>query len=282
MAWVSSPDWFDFLADGGDIDSMKSIWLMYHDIYETEVQSGISNSASMYHTSREAFADHLAAIKASGRPVITPREYRNGSTRDSVLITFDDGWRGAFEIGLPLLQSFGWKATFFITRDFVGREPFCDKEMILRAFDAGMEIGVHGTTHRMLLPCSIEEIEWELESCKTFLEKLLGTGSKSASVPGGAISPEIIACAKRLGFKSLCTSNPGVNFSTTSPFTLGRIAIRNKTIQSDIKRYCRYQIGPEIVRWALFGIPRRILGIRNYSALRRWLKGDKTTELFQP
>ena len=261
---------------------MKSIWLMYHDIYKTDVQSGIPNSASVYHISRKNFADHLAAIRASGRTVVTPKEYRNGSSRDSVLITFDDGWRGAFEFGLPLLQRFGWKATFFITNNFVGRETFCDRETILRAFDAGMEIGVHGTTHRMLPLCSMEEIEWELRSCKVFLENLLGTEIESASVPGGAVSPEIISCAKRFGFKSLCTSHPSVNRSTTSSFKQGRIAIRNGTTQSDIKRYCRYQIRPEIARWALFETPRRVLGLKNYSVLRRWLKGDKTYQLFKP
>jgi len=255
---------------------------MYHDIYETEVQSNIPNSASVYHISRKKFADHLAAIKASGRMVITPREYQTGFSHDSVLITFDDGWRGAFEIGLPLLQDFGWKATFFITRDFVGKESFCDREMILRAFEAGMEIGVHGTTHRMLPHCTMEEIEWELESCKVFLEKLLGTRLESTSIPGGATSPEIITCAKRLGFKYLCTSHPSVNRSPIAPFKLGRVAIRDGTTRSDIERYCGYQISPEITRWALFEIPRRILGMKNYSLVRRWLKGDNSQELFQP
>ena len=255
---------------------------MYHDIYETEVQSNIPNSASVYHISRKNFADHLAAIKASGRTVLTPREFCHGSSRDSVLITFDDGWRGAFEIGLPLLQKFGWKATFFVTSDFVGREFFCDREMILRAFEAGMEIGVHGTTHRRLPPCTMEEIEWELESCKVFLEDLLGTNIEFASIPGGATSPEISACARKSGFKFLCTSHPSVSCSTTSTFQVGRIAIRNGTTPSDIERYCRYRIRPEIMRWALLEIPRRILGRKNYSLIRRWLKGDNSQELFQP
>ncbi|MBE7548652.1 MAG: polysaccharide deacetylase family protein [Planctomycetia bacterium] len=264
---------------------MKSVWLMYHDVYREEPLQGIPRSASMYHVSEKIFKQHLSVIIASGRKVITITEFLKGNFEDSVVLTFDDGWRGSFEIAMPLLQKFGLKATFFITKDFVGRKGFCDRENILRAVSAGMEIGLHGTTHRMLASCSREEILWEFYTCKQFLESLLGQKIDSASLPGGDLNRIIIACTKEAGLKSLCASRPGINKIGTSLFNLKRVAIRESTSASEVQRYCNYNINKELIRWALFQVPYLLMGKKNYAYLRRWLLGERRGEgdiLFKP
>lgn len=100
----------------------------------------------MYHVPKDVFTQHLIAIKASGHRVITASESISSSDGETVILTFDDGWRGAFETAVPLLIEFGFKATFFITQDFVGRKGFCDQGLILNAARAGMEVGVHGNS----------------------------------------------------------------------------------------------------------------------------------------
>lgn len=170
---------------------MKSIWLMYHDVYAKGPAPGIPRSAAMYHVSKDLFAQHLFVIRASGRYVITASEFAHGCDSNSVVMTFDDGWRGAMETVIPMLQEFGFRATFFITQDFVGRKGFCDQSLILKAVNAGMEVGAHGRTHRMLSCCSREEIMWELSTCKEFLESILQRRIVSASMPGGDWNEEI-------------------------------------------------------------------------------------------
>jgi peptidoglycan/xylan/chitin deacetylase (PgdA/CDA1 family) len=264
---------------------MRSVWLAYHDIYDTAPAPGLPQSATMYHVSKATFTRQLAAIEASGRRTITASECLNASTKDAVVLTFDDGWRGAFEMALPLLQAMGWKATFFVTRDFVGRQGFCDPSMILKAAEAGMEIGVHGTTHRMLSSCSREEIMWEFTSCKGFLESMLNREIDLASVPGGGWDRSIVKCAKQAGLRGLCTSRPGINTTKTSPFNLRRVTIRATTADADLMRYCCYRMQKESARWALFQIPRSLLGMRNYTYVRRLLLGEggeRGREIFEP
>ena len=48
----------------------------------------------------------------------------NFPTADSIFITFDDGWEGAFNIAMPILKEFGYRCTYFITKDFIGHEGF--------------------------------------------------------------------------------------------------------------------------------------------------------------
>ncbi len=272
-------------AKSVSVQETESIWLMYHDIYQKDPVSGIPRSAAMYHVPKDVFTQHLIAIKASGHRVITASESISSSDGETVILTFDDGWRGAFETAVPLLIEFGFKATFFITQDFVGRKGFCDQGLILNAARAGMEVGVHGKTHRMLSSCSRAEIKLELSACKQYLESLLQQPIESASMPGGDWNEIIASSAKEVGLKMLCTSKPGINNPNMSLFNLRRIAIRENTSTADIRRYCNYNVQREVLRWSLLHIPRAALGMRRYTLLRRWILGERqnmNNELFKP
>jgi peptidoglycan/xylan/chitin deacetylase (PgdA/CDA1 family) len=258
---------------------------MYHDVFEARSSDGVPRSARVYHVSRDSFRAQLDAIIASGRRVLTVSDYLAGCDEDSVVLTFDDGWHGAFETALPLLQEYSLRATFFVTRDFVGRDGFCTPELIRAAAGAGMEIGVHGTTHRMLASCTREEILWEFQGCREFLESVLGSPVETASMPGGDWSWEIVEAVREAGLKCLCTSVPLVNRPGTSLFRLGRVAVRSDTSAREMERYCSYDIRRERARWLILQAPRRILGMREYSRLRRWILGerkDQAAELFKP
>ena len=258
---------------------------MYHDIFESEPVTGVPRSAAIYHTSSGSLAQHLSVIRASAIRVVTVGQLADGISDHSLALTFDDGWRGAFEIAIPLLQEFAFKATFFITRDFVGKKGFSDENLILQAARAGMEIGVHGTTHRMLSYCSREEIMSEFTACKNFLEALLGKPVRSASVPGGDWTTNVALCAQEAGLRCLCTSRAGINRRGISLFNLKRIAIRGSTTDSDVQRYCKYNINKEQLRWAALHFPKHLLGMRRYALFRTWLLGERRHykhNLFEP
>jgi peptidoglycan/xylan/chitin deacetylase (PgdA/CDA1 family) len=256
---------------------MKSLFITYHDLYENTPVPGSLRTANMYHVSKATFVRHVQAIKASGKRVITIDDFLRSSQENlncndgSIIMTFDDGWRGAFEIAIPLLQEVGWKATFFVTKDFIGHNGFCNRENILEAAKAGMEVGVHGTTHRMLPSCSPEEVVREFIVCKSFLESILGKPIEFASLPGGDWSNTVASCAREAGLKCLCTSRPGINNVQTSPFNLARLVIRATMRDKDLSRYCRFNINKELLRWTLFEIPRRLFGMKNYARFRKWL-----------
>ena len=258
---------------------------MYHDVFSDSPAPFIPRSSAMYHISKQSFIQHLAIIKKSTLNVLTVSEYLDNKEKNSISITFDDGWKGAFNIAMPILKEFGYRCTYFITKDFIGREGFVDEKNIIMIAEAGMEIGVHGTSHRMLSYCSIDEIIWELSNCKRYLESLTGQKVISASMPGGDWNETIASCAKEAGLKILCSSRPGLNVLNTNLFNLRRIPIKENTSETAIGRYCQYNISLEILKSALYQIPRRLLGMKRYSNFRRWLLGEKNNrmnEIFNP
>ena len=264
---------------------MRSIILMYHDIFSNIPSAFIPRSAAMYHISKQSFIQHLITINESNLNVLTVSELLNNKKNNTISLTFDDGWAGAFNIAMPTLIEFGYRCTYFITKDFVGREGFIDEKKIIMAAEAGMEIGVHGTTHRMLSNCSKDEIIWEFANCKEYLESLTGQKVVSGSIPGGDWNETIASCIKNAGLKIFCNSKPGINLSNTNLFNLKRIPIKENTSDSDIQRYCQYNISKELIKSALYQIPRRLLGMKRYSNFRRWLLGEKNNrmnEIFNP
>jgi peptidoglycan/xylan/chitin deacetylase (PgdA/CDA1 family) len=266
---------------------VRSLWLMYHDVYDREPRPGVPQTAAAYHVSRQTFAAHLQAIGDAGHRVVTAGEFVSdvGASADSVALTFDDGWIGGFEIAGPLLIERGWRATFYVTRDFVDRANFCQRRTLQAAAAAGMEIGVHGVTHRMLSACSRAEVIAEFRDCKDYLESVLGRAVLHASIPGGDRTPTVIACAREAGLASLASSRPGLNHAGASRFDLARVAVKSSTSRADIERYCRFRLGRERTRWMLLQVPRTVLGMKQYSKLRRTVfreHGPNATEVFKP
>jgi peptidoglycan/xylan/chitin deacetylase (PgdA/CDA1 family) len=96
-----------------------------------------------------------------------------------VLLTFDDGTRDHFENLLPVLQRHQVPAGLFVVSSFVGREveyggrltPFLDLSMLGALFRAGVQIGLHSSTHRSFATLSPIEVEKEIaESFAFFAE----------------------------------------------------------------------------------------------------------------
>lgn len=264
---------------------MKSLWLMYHDVYGSEPRLGVPASASSYHVSRQVFAKHLGAIARSGAHVCAAGEaLARVDDADIVVITFDDGWMGSFDLAVPLLLERGWRATYYVTRDFVGRPHFGVAATLRAAAAAGMEIGVHGVTHRMLSALPRHDVVAEFRDCRMWLEDLLGQPVRHASLPGGDYTPTIAECAREAGLASLANSRPGLNRASSSPFDIHRLAVKGATSLDDVARWCRFDVVREQARWSLLQVPRRVLGMRNYSRLRRFMLGehDRTAEVFTP
>jgi peptidoglycan/xylan/chitin deacetylase (PgdA/CDA1 family) len=249
---------------------------MYHEVHVGEPAAGIPAGAAVYHVSLESFRAHVGAVAEAGVPVCTVGDWVAGRSTgtDHVTFTFDDGWAGSLGPAVDCLVDAGMAATFFVTRDFVGKPNYAGVEEIRAAHDAGMELGTHGATHRFLADCSEEHIRAELTASKAFLEDLIGRPVGIGSVPGGAWSPAVARIARECGYRALCTSRPGVNDRRTDPMQLRRVAVRRGTDPDTVRRYARRAVAREVVRATALDVPRRLLGRRRYARLRGRLLGD--------
>lgn len=125
----------------------------------------------------------------------------------AVVITFDDGLLDNYTNAYPILKEFGLKAYFFILVGRIGAEGYMNWEQIKELRDAGMTIGSHGMTHRILTTLKKEEIEYELKASKRFLEDNLGHRVDCLSIPRGFYNKDIFRMARQVGYDVIFTSD---------------------------------------------------------------------------
>lgn len=139
-----------------------------------------------------------------------------------VAITFDDGLLDNYTNAYPILKEFGLKAYFFILVAKAGTEGYMGWEQIKELSGAGMTIGSHGMTHRILTELDGKDLEYELKDSKKILEDNLGKAIDFLSIPRGFCNKKVIDKAKGAGYKRVFTSNQKDN----DGFRAGRIPVK--------------------------------------------------------
>jgi peptidoglycan/xylan/chitin deacetylase (PgdA/CDA1 family) len=170
------------------------------------------------------------------------------SMKRLVVLTFDDGLRGQFVNAYPILQQYGFPATFFLIAGHVGTDLYppdlvldrdrtgwlplpWDEAKVLA--DNGMEIGSHSLSHRSLGCMEVREAEAEIRRSKEILERRLGVRVEFFAYPFGSQSygdfdrgsEEIL---RRAGYRGACTTVIGRNDYNTNSFELRRIPVEEK------------------------------------------------------
>jgi Polysaccharide deacetylase len=141
-------------------------------------------------------------------------------------ITFDDGHNSNFEYALPILQSRGIKAWFFITAGWIEQKAGYMSWPELRALhEAGQQIGAHGWSHTLLTHCDQSQLQTELLVARLTLEDKLGAPITAMSLPGGRSNQRVLAACREAGYTQVFTSVPRAEPQPAGP-TIGRLNVR--------------------------------------------------------
>lgn len=195
------------------------------------------------------FRAQLSYLKHRGYHCIGVGEWlasqENGRKSEKcVALTFDDGFGSMWENVLPLLQEFGFRATFFIVPGYVGKThwgnpntrtwsgkeqpgripfPMMTWDQITRLGEAGMEIGSHTLSHPNLTDISEEEARKEIRDSKEFLEEKLGIPIQGFCYPRGCQNEDLAELVQQSGYRYGCTTKPGYATPDSDPFLLPRL-----------------------------------------------------------
>ena len=251
-------------------------YLMYHSIGQ-EAPDEIG--AELYCVQVEKFREQVAYIAGDTktqrhkdtRSQVVTRGQRHKVT-SKVVLTFDDGLLNNYTVAYPILKEHNLKAYFFIIVGKVGTAGYMNWEQIRELKDAGMIIGSHGMSHRILTELSEQELDFELRVSKKFLQEYLGDKIEFLSIPRGFVNKEVIEKAKELGYKAVFTSNA----KDADGFKFGRITVK---AYWGIKHFAGALDGKvplkdragELVKKS----SKRILGVRNYDRIRTSLLGKR-------
>lgn len=168
------------------------------------------------------------------------RRVREGNTRASVSITFDDGYAENCDQALPLLISRRIPCTYFVTSHYaLTGEPFphdvsdgtplrTNTVAQLRSLAAaGVEIGGHTRTHADLGKiANMPQLHDEIVGGRDDLEQSLGIKIRHFAFPYGLhknLSVAAFQTAAKAGFAGVCSAYGGYNLPGDDAFHLQRI-----------------------------------------------------------
>ncbi|NJP05377.1 MAG: polysaccharide deacetylase family protein, partial [Chloroflexaceae bacterium] len=125
----------------------------------------------------------------------------------AIAITFDDGYEDAYSQALPILERYGFPATFYIVTDFVGQPNYVSWEQLEAMVQLGMEIGAHSISHPDLTTLSSEAAADEIVGSRTMLRERLGIPVESFCYPIGAYNSSVVDIVHEAGFTNAVTTD---------------------------------------------------------------------------
>jgi peptidoglycan/xylan/chitin deacetylase (PgdA/CDA1 family) len=252
----------------------KAVCLMYH---ELELPGrGLCQSETgyvRYIVSIEDFRRQLQSLREANLPGISVTQMLSGQR--GVALTFDDGCETDLLAAAPLLQEFGYCATFYITTGFSGKLGYLTHDQVRTLGSYGFDIGCHSITHPYLTDLDEAGLRREIAEAKESLEDIASVKVDHFSCPGGRWDRRVAEVARNAGYGSVATSRTGTNSSSTDPFCLARIAVMRGTPIADFQRMVAGRgLWPIQMREAMRSAVRNVMGNAVYDKLRSLLLKD--------
>ena len=152
--------------------------LMYHNVCESNVSSnGLTISV-------KNFEAQLKYLKKNGYSTYHFSELQEFNAEQplpekTVIITFDDVYVNQLTYAVPLLEKYGFKATFFVPFKYVGendswntsQEAIMSVDELKLLNPSVIELGLHSYAHKKYHKMSAEAIQEDFDHCKRFIIK---------------------------------------------------------------------------------------------------------------
>jgi peptidoglycan/xylan/chitin deacetylase (PgdA/CDA1 family) len=159
------------------------------------------------------------------------------AARGPAVLTFDDGYADTVSAALPLLRRYGCRATCYVVSDCIGghnrwddgagraRHALMTREQIGLWLEAGMEIASHSCSHAWLQKLGEAEVASELSDSRASLQRTFGVAVDHLAYPFGKFTPATIDAAKRCGYASAVTVEPGIARGSDDRHRLPRLIV---------------------------------------------------------
>ncbi len=177
---------------------------------------------------------HLAYLREAGYETISMKMLSYalaGQTKlpaKPIILTFDDGYRDAYDHAFPILQKYDDVATFFVFTQPIDtyNEQFLTWEMIIEMHRAGMEFGSHSYTHPNMQGRDVDFLVYQILGSKESIEQRIGEPVRFFCYPSGHYDDLAIKVLDSANFWGAVTTQWGVEQSFDKRFEMLRIRVR--------------------------------------------------------
>lgn len=202
--------------------------LMYHRVVPL---SEAGDSLPSLVVSPQRFAAQMAALHAAGWHSITFRQLaidlaagRREPPR-TLVITFDDGYADGYRYVFPVLQRYGFVATYFVVTGRVGEPAYLSAGELCALTEAGDEIANHTVHHIGLATVPPARAVAEIAQAGRMIAAWTGVPPITLAYPFGDWSPTVVAILRRYGYWLAATTVPGATESFANRLLVPRLRV---------------------------------------------------------
>ena len=173
------------------------------------------------------------------------------SKKETITITFDDGFVSNLTEAIPLMKKVGVQAINYLVADRLGQtsdweareggvaDPLMDEAQVREWLAAGHQIGAHTCTHPRLSQLSEPQAKEEISASRKKLEDQFGVPIEHFAYPYGDYSERTVELVRQAGFETAVTMHRGLNTLSTPALELRRWTARypTRTIKNLFRRF---------------------------------------------
>ena len=180
---------------------------------------------------------------------------------NSLIITFDDGWRSNYEL-LSLIKEYNHPITIFLSTGLVGTNKIpgartnlettprkqikvddvqtsrkmLNQNEILEMIDSGVDFQSHGVNHRVSTSLTLYEFRFELDESKKFIEKLTNQEVFAFAYPYNEADINQAKVVEEAGYQIARKGDRILNSIKSNKYLLNSIGIRKNCSILDLQK----------------------------------------------
>lgn len=206
-----------------------AVVLMYHSVDTAGWRYGVS--PEVFERQMRFLSQHRSVVSLAD--VVACAKGEKALTRNSVAITFDDGYKDTYTTAFPILKKYNLPAAVFLTSDLSRKEALGNLERptwdeIQEMQKSGLvSFEVHGVTHARLTDIENDrtKMTYELSGCRDDIERHTEYMPRFAAYSFGAKSDAVLRETKALGFEAAFGTHEGMVKKGSNLFALRRVQI---------------------------------------------------------
>jgi hypothetical protein len=179
----------------------KSKIIFYHDIHLEKLEY------TSMSTPITTFEKHILEIRKNGFRIVRKID----QPINQIQICFDDGFKGIYD-NKDFFINESIFPTVFLAVKLIGLPGYLNENEILELQALGFNFESHAYSHENLTAFSDDNLRFELEESKLYLERLLNKKITEICFPIGYFSNRVYLFAKQTGYKLMHSSIPGNYF----------------------------------------------------------------------
>jgi len=194
--------------------------------------------------------------------------------KNSIMITFDDGYRDNYTNAYLILRKYKLPAVIFLSAGYINTDRVLPHDMddkteynrllgwneIKQMLDNKIDFGSHTLHHANLGKCSKDNMKKEIKESKILIEKNIECEVKSISYPFGLLSDfnkDVIGITENAGYECGVTAIYGINTKKADRYKLYRIGIESSDTMFTFKAKLNGTL--DILMWIERPVVRKII-----------------------